>query len=369
MIRSITELTEKELSGKKVLLRVDFNVPVLNGEISEYHRIKAVQETINYLLNRNAIVALLSHITAIKSFEPIFVKIKETIGKDLKFLSDCVGNVLKENLSQANPGDIFLLENVRQYDGEENNDEKFAEKLAKSFDIYINDAFAESHRNYASMAAITKFLPSYAGFLLMKEIRNLTKAIETPKDGKTLILGGAKISTKFPVIKNFLDKSENILIGGAVANVFLKAEGVDIKKSLTDDKFLDDASNLINSSGNLIIPEDYIISDFDEMILDIGPKATEKFLEIIKNSRMIIWNGPLGKAEIEKFSYSSKKIAEAIISSNAFSVVGGGDTIAFIEKIGLIDKFSYISTGGGAMLEFLAGNKLPGLETLDYYSA
>ncbi|MDO8743115.1 MAG: phosphoglycerate kinase [Candidatus Azambacteria bacterium] len=366
MIKLLTDLTEKELSGKKVLLRVDFNVPVLDGEISEYYRIKAVQETIEYLLNRNAIVAVLSHITAIKSFEPIFVKIKETIGKDLKFLSDCIGNAVKENLSKANPGDIFLLENVRQYDGEENNDEKFAEKLAEPFDIYVNDAFAASHRNHASIVSVTKFLPSYGGTLLMKELKNLKKVLELPKEGKTLILGGAKIDTKFPVIKNFIDKAENILIGGAIANVFLASRGIDIKKSLTDDNFLEDALDLLKEK-NIIIPDDYIISD--DMILDIGEKTTDKFVEIINKSKLVIWNGPLGKAEIPEFSHSSEKIAKFIVDSGAFSVVGGGDTIAFLEDRGLINKFNYVSTGGGAMLEFFAGNKLPGLEALDYYSA
>ena len=342
MIKLITELTEKELRGKKVLLRVDFNVPVENGKISNTYRIRAHKETINYLINRDVLVSVLSHITAVESFVPLSGQIKEVLGTS----------------------NFILLENVRQNLGEETNDLEFAKKLAEPFDIYVNDAFAACHREHASVSAITKFLPSYGGLLLMKEIRNLTKTVETPREGKTLILGGAKISTKFPVIKNFLDKADNILIGGAVANIFFKAKGIDIKKSLTDDKFLDEASNLINSNNNLIIPEDYIFSD--EMILDIGPKAVEKFLEIIKNSKMIIWNGPLGKPEIEKFSYSSQKIAEAIASSDIFSVIGGGDTIAFLEKIDLIDKFGYISTGGGAMLEFLAGKTLPGLTALGY---
>jgi len=365
MIKSLIDLTEKELYGKKVLLRVDFNVPVLNREISEYYRIEAIQETIDYLLNRNAIVAILSHITAIKSFEPIFVKIREIIGKDLKFLSDCIGDAVKESLSKAISGDIFLLENVRRYDGEENNDEKFAEKLAVNFDIYVNDAFAVCHREHASVSAVTKFLPSYAGFLFVKEIENLNKIIKSPKEGKTLILGGAKINTKFPVIKNFLDKAENILIGGAVANVFLKASGVDIKKSLTDDNFSEDAKNLLKEE-NLIIPNDYKVSN--DMILDIGEKTADKFVETINKSKIVIWNGPLGKTEIPEFSHSSEKIAKAVTNFGVFSVVGGGDTIAFLEKNGLLDKFSYISTGGGAMLEFLAGKTLPGLLALGYIS-
>lgn len=341
MIKSITELTEKELSEKKVLLRVDFNVPVLNGKILDAYRIKAHKETINYLLRYGAKLTLLSHITAVESFEPLLDQIKTILQTD----------------------NFSLFDNVRKYSGEETNNEEFAKELADSFDIYINDALSVSHRNHASIVAITKFLPSYAGLLLLKEIENLIKVIKTPKKGKALILGGAKINTKFPVIKNFLDKAENILIGGAVANVFLKANGIDIQKSLTDDKFLEDAKNLLKEE-NLVIPEDYIISD--DMILDIGEKTTDKFVEIISKSKIVIWNGPLGKTEIPELASSTKRIAEAIIKSGTFSVVGGGDTIAFLDKNSLINKFSYISTGGGAMLEFLAGKTLPGLKALNY---
>ena len=342
MITPISQLNEKELSGKKVLLRVDFNVPVENGRISEAYRIKAHKETVDYLISRNAAVTRLSHIAAVESFEPLKDQIKEILGTK----------------------DFSLYENVRKFNGEEINDAEFAKELAKPFDIYVNDSFSVSHRNHASIVAITKFLPHYAGLLIIKEIKNLKKVLELPKEGKTLIIGGAKIDTKFPVIKNFLNKAENILIGGAVANVFLKASNFDIKKSLTSDNFLDDARSILKEE-NIIIPEDYVF--YNDMILDIGPKTTNKFLEIIKKSKTIVWNGPLGKTEIEKLSINTKEIAEAIINSGALSIVGGGDTIAFIEKIGLIDKFGYISNGGGAMLEFLAGNKLPGLEALGYY--
>lgn len=342
MIKKITDLTEKDLFGKKVLLRVDFNVPVLDGKILETYKVKAHKETIDYLTSRGAKLTLLSHITTVESFEPLLEQIKTILGTE----------------------DFFLYENVRKYKGEETNDEKFAKELANSFDIYINDAFAVSHRKHASVVAITKFLPSYAGLLFIKEIENLKKILESPKEDKTLILGGAKVSTKFPVIKNFLDKAENILIGGAIANVFLKARGIDIKKSLTDDKFLKDAKNLLKEE-TLIIPEDYLVSN--DMILDIGQKTIDKFVKIISESKMVIWNGPLGKAEAEQFANGTKKIAEAVSNSGAFSVIGGGDTIAFLEKNNIIGKFSYVSTGGGAMLEFLAGNKLPGLEALGYY--
>lgn len=342
MIRPITELKEKELRGKKILLRVDFNVPVEKGKILDAYRIKAHKETIDYLINRGAKLTLLSHITAVESLKPLTKQIQK---------------ILRTK-------DFSLFENVRKYEGEEANDEKFARDIAKLFDIYINDAFSVSHRNHASIVAITNFLPSYAGFLIIKETENLNKVLKFPKDGKTLIIGGAKIGTKFSVIKNFLDKSENILVGGAVANVFLKAGGVDIKKSLTDDNFLKDAKNLLKEKS-IVIPEDYIF--FNDIILDVGRGTASKFSEIINKSKIIVWNGPLGKSEIKKFSISTKKIAEAVVNSDAYSIVGGGDTIAFLEKINLISEFNYVSTGGGAMLEFLAGNKLPGLEALGYY--
>jgi len=364
MIRLITNLTKKELYGKKVLLRVDFNVPIENGKISEVYRIKAAKETIDFLISRGAIIGLTSHIAAIDSFKPVLSQIKEIMGINFNFIDDCIGESVEAGLNSAKPGDIFLLENIRKYGGEEKNDINFAKSLAEPFDLYINNAFSASHRNHASLVAITKFLPSYAGFLLIKEIEKLSSTLSIPKERKTLILGGAKIETKFPVIKNFLDKAENILIGGAIANVFLKAKNVDVKKSLIDDNFLPEAKKLLEKNSLIIIPEDYIMED--EIILDIGPKTVDEFKEIIFKSKVIIWNGPLGKVEEEKFSISSKKISEAIINSGAFSVVGGGDTIAFLEKLALIDKFNYVSTGGGAMLEFLAGNKLPGLLALGY---
>ena len=363
MIKSIAELTKKELAGKKVLLRVDFNVPVADKKISEFYRLDVAKETIDYLSSCGAIIALLSHITAINSFEPIFSEIKKRLGREMKFISDCAGPDVKDNLSRADPGDIFLLQNIRKYEGEEKNDEEFAKTIAKPFDIYVSDAFAASHRNHASLVSITKFLPFYGGLLLMKEIESLTKVIKMPSEGKTMILGGTKIETKFPVIKNFIDKAENILIGGAIANVFLKAKGIDIKKSLTDDNFLEDALDFLKKE-NIIIPDDYIISN--DIILDIGERTIDRFTKTIDESKMVIWNGPLGKTEVPEFAHSSKRVAQAIVDSRTFSIAGGGDTIAFLEKEGLIDKFNCVSTGGGAMLQFLSGKKLPGLIALGY---
>lgn len=364
MIKSITELTEKDLRRKKVLLRIDFNVPIENGRVSETYKIKAHKETIEFLVSSGAIIGLISHMAAVDSFSTIFSQISDILGYNLNFLNDCIGPSVESSLKNAKSGDIFLLENVRKHNGEEENNVEFARELSKSFDLYINNAFSESHRKYASVASITQFLPPYAGLLLIKEVENLGKVIKLPKEKKTLIIGGAKVETKFPVIKNFIDKAENILVGGAVANVFLKSSGVDIKESLVDDDFLDESKKLL-ANPSIVVPEDYIF--FNDMILDIGPKTADKFSEIIKNSETIIWNGPLGKIEVSELSSGTKAVAEAIINSGAFSVVGGGDTIAFIEKNNLVDRFNYVSVSGGAMLQFLAGNKLPGLEVLGYY--
>lgn len=364
MIKPITALTEQELNGKKVLLRVDFNLPVAEGKISEFYRVDAAKETIDFLSSRGAIVGILSHITAVKSFEPIFEQIKTRLAPEIKFISGAaIGGEVAANLGAAAPGDVFMLENVRQHEGEEKNDEDFAKKLAANFDIYVNDAFAACHRAHASLTSIAKFLPAYGGPLLMKEIENLARAIETPREGKTLILGGAKVESKLPVIENFLYRAENILIGGVVANVFLKAKGVDIGKSLVDDNFLPKAKQLMEAKSDLGIPDDFII--WNGMILDIGQNTLLGYKNVIAKSKMIIWSGPLGKIETPEFARGSEAIARAIAESGAFSIIGGGDTLAVIGKLNLKDKFGYVSTGGGAMLEFLAGKTLPGLKALN----
>jgi len=332
------ESDKQELKEKKVLLRVDFNVPVSDGKILEKYRIKTQRKTIDYLISSGAIVGLVSHITAVNSFESVADQIREILGLDFIFISDCVGAEVENSLKNAKPGDIFLLENVRKYKGEEKNDTKFAKELTKPFALYINNAFSICHRNHASVVAITSFLPSHAGPLLVEEIGHLSKVLESPKENKTLIIGGNKIDTKLPVIKNFIDKAEHILIGGAITE------------------------NMLEKNPSIIFPKDYISEN--GVISDIGPGTIKEFIDIISNSKIIIWNGPLGRTEIEKFSRGSEEISKAIVNSGAFSVVGGGDTIAFLEKEGLIDKFNYICTGGGAMLEFLAGNKLPGLSAL-----
>ncbi len=372
-MKKIQEL--KNLNNKKVLLRVDFNVPVSNGEVGEKYRIQSHhKETIDFLLLAGAKTALVSHIDG--SFKDIAVKVEEILGHQLSFEEDILNPKLDSQLT--------LFENIRKkYEGEEINDSGFAEDLAKNFDIYVNDAFSVSHRFHASVSALTKFLPSYGGFLLQKEVENLNKVLDEPAEGKTIILGGAKISTKLPVIKNFLDKAEYILVAGALANAIFKFKGLNIGRSAVEDSEMAEPLKETDwGNPKILLPKDIIVSEDskgaakvlpvqnledNQMILDIGPETAKQFSEVVKKSKTVIFNGPLGLAEVEVFSAGTKIVLDSIIRSGAFSVVGGGDTLALVEKLGLFDKFGYISTGGGAMLEFLAGNKLPGLDALGYY--
>ncbi|MBI4160370.1 MAG: phosphoglycerate kinase [Candidatus Yanofskybacteria bacterium] len=378
----LDELKPEALAGKKVLLRVDFNAPVpklpfaLKPNIVppdiETFRIKAHKHTLDYLVNAGAKVTLVSHHDILKSFEPIVGQLGDILARRLELIS------LGKLQAPGGQGDLVLLDNIRQDPREEQNDDGFAAGLAEGFDLYVNDAFSVSHRNHATVAAITKFLPAYGGLLLKKEIENLAQAIETPMAGKVLIIGGAKISTKEPVIKNFLDKAEKILIGGAIANDFFQAQGIKVGNSIVDDLITPDFT-----SPKILLPEDILVSadlsgasvaaarqvadiGAEEIIVDLGPKSAQKFAEIIADSSIAIWNGPLGLAEVEAFAGGTKAVAQAVAAAK-HSIIGGGDTIAAADKLGLLSKFSFVSTGGGAMLEFLAGNKLPGLEALGYY--
>jgi phosphoglycerate kinase len=274
---------------------------------------------------------------------------------------------------------LLLLDNIRQDSREIQNDEGLAVSLSNGFDYYVDSAFAVMHREHASIVAITKHLPSYAGLLTKKEVEGLSRAINAPADGKIFVLGGAKISTKMPVIKNFIDRAEKILIGGALANDFFQAQGINVGISVVDDTVSSDVR-----SENIILPGDFITNikggDSDsirlykkvinigaaEAILDIGPKTAEEWAEMIERSKMVIWNGPMGYFEHKDFEEGTEVIAEAVAKVE-HSIIGGGDTIAAVDKFGFLDKYGFVSTGGGAMLEFLAGNKLPGLEALGYY--
>ncbi|MEK7203586.1 MAG: phosphoglycerate kinase [Patescibacteria group bacterium] len=373
-MKKIQDLSESDLKDKKVFLRVDFNVPIQltdnSKQLTETYRIKAYKETIDFLFSAGAKVALVSHVAS--SFKDIIREIGEILGHQVTFEDDILNPQFNSQLT--------LFENVRKYEGEQINDSGFAEDLAKNFDVYVNDAFSVSHRKHASVSVITKFLPSYSGFLMAKEVENLDKVINEPAQGKTVILGGAKVATKLPVIKNFLGKAEHILVAGALANTVFKAKGLKIGKSTVEEV----EEQIDWNNPKMILPKDIAVSEdksgetFPEVfpvkdleenqyILDIGPETIKEFSGIIKNSKTVIFNGPLGLAEIEVFSNGTKTVLDSMIRSGAFTVIGGGDTLALVEKLGLLDKFSYVSTGGGAMLEFLAGNKLPGLGALGYY--
>jgi len=361
----MNNLRQADLKDKKVLLRVDFDVPVSDkGQIEEPFRIKKQKETLDYLISHGAKVVMVAHISdksVNQSFAELISQLHIILGHEINFLKTVpeIGAYLENYASPA------LLENIRKNDGEEKNDLGFAKQLAEGFDLYINNAFAVCHRNHASVSAVAGILSSYAGFLIEEETAMLQTVIDAPKNEKLLIMGGAKASTKIPVIKNFLDKADRILIGGVIANDILKAQGKDVRDSLVDENALELLSGLDLNNPQLILPKDYNISQ--GKMLDIGPEAIKEFSDIIKNYKMIIWNGPMGMFEEDNFAEGTRTIAQAIADSSATKIIGGGDTISAIDKFGLGGRFDFVSTGGGAMLAFLAGEKLPGLEALEYY--
>lgn len=355
-LRDITDLKDK-----KVLLRVDFDVPVSGkGQIEEPFRIKKQKETLDYLVEHGAKVVMAGHLhTGGESFSALVPQLHMLLGYEVGFIKTIEG--ISEYLERYSaPG---LLENTKSFVGEEEGGKDFTESLAKNFDLYINNAFATCHRGYASIVGVTKLLPSYAGLVIEQEVAQLTKVIEAPKEGKVVIIGGAKASTKVPVIKNLIDKSEAILLGGVVANDVLKEKGQDMGSSVVDAEAHDLLAGLDLNDSRLVIPKDFII--FDNKILDIGDETMLHYMDIVSKAKMIIWNGPLGLFENPVFAKGTNEIAQAIVSSSAFKVIGGGDTISAVDKIGLLNKFDFVSTGGGAMLSFLAGDKLPGLEALN----
>lgn len=351
---------DTDLKDKKVLLRVDFDVPVSEkGEIEEPFRIKKQKEALDYLVERGAHVVMVAHISDVESFADLVPQLHILLGQEFDFIK----SVADISTWLAGSGKIALLDNIRQNSKEEKNDSEFAKELAKGFDLYVNNAFAVCHRNHASVSAITKVLPSYAGLLVEQEVAQLNKVIEAPKEGKIVIMGGAKASTKVPVIKHLIDKAETILLGGVVANDFLKEKGQDMGSSVVDADAHELLTGLDLNDSRLVIPKDFVV--FDNKILDIGEETMRQYLDIISKAKMIIWNGPMGLFENPVFSKGTDEIANAVISSKAISIIGGGDTISAVGKLGTLDRFSFVSTGGGAMLAFLAGEKLPGLDALN----
>jgi phosphoglycerate kinase len=349
-------------TGKNVLFRTDFDVPLdENKMIAEPYRVKKQKAGIDLLMSSGAKIGLIAHITSVDSFNELRPQFEELLGRKIIFVQE-VEQLLPAVESAVN-GELVLLENTRKFKGEKDNDEEFAKKLSQGFHYYINNAFAVCHRKHATIYAITKYLNSFAGPLVQEEVVQLEKVLLAPKEGKIFIMGGAKGETKVPVIKNFLDKAERVLIGGVIANDFLKVEGEDIKKSRVDDDPAKLLEGVNPKNPALVLPEDYIWAD--EMILDIGPKTILNFSDIATKAKMIIWNGPMGWFEKKGFEKGTEAIAVAVASSKGFKLLGGGDTVAAVSGVGL-DKFDFVSTGGGAMLSFLSGEILPGLEALDY---
>jgi len=379
---------ETDVKNKKVLLRADFNVDLdENGKILSDFRIRAVLPTIDYLFQNGASrIIIISHLGKPKAgdekltLKPVGEKLQQLLGKPVVFLDDCRGEKIKKAIGEAANSSTILLENLRFYPEEENNDNNFAKELASLADIYVNDAFGVCHRLNASVAAVTKFLPSFAGLLLKKEIENLNKVMAGFERPLVLILGGAKISTKLPLIKKFLGMADYVILGGALASTVLKAWDFEVGESLVETRMLKEAGSLGSNRAELLMPGDFLVADSfegkvfkkrimgevkeNEIILDIGDDSIRTFNQIIKEAKTIVWNGAMGYFENPLFKNGTEEIAKSISQASAFSVVGGGETLIVLEKMNLMEKISFVSTGGGAMLQFLSGEEMPGLLAL-----
>ncbi len=384
-----------DLSNKKVLVRVDFNVPLdkKTKQITDDTRIRAAVPTIQYLMQQRAVVVLASHLGRPDgerkpeySLAPVAKRLPELLGKEVVFLDDCIGESVKNAIKAAKSGDVILLENVRFYAGEEKNDPEFSRQLAEGLDCLVNDAFGTAHRGHASNKGVTKYLsPAVAGLLLEKELEYFGKVIDNPDRPLVAILGGAKVSGKLQVINNLMKKVDTLLIGGGMMFTFLKAKGLEIGSSLVEENLIETAKEILasaqQSGTNLLLPTDCVVADKFEatantklvsveqipsgwMGLDIGPASIQLFANALKGAKTVVWNGPMGVFEMDAFSKGTVDLAKMIAESGVVSIIGGGDTVAAIEKAGVSEKMSFISTGGGASLELLEGKELPGVAAL-----
>ena len=383
-------VTDLDVEGKKVIVRVDFNVPIKEGKITDDTRITAALPTINYLLEHGAAVILMSHLGRPKtkedtqfSLRPVAEHLATLVDAPVKFAADCRGEIAKTAAADLKAGEVLVLENTRFYPEETKNGVEMSKDLASLADLFVNDAFGSAHRAHSSTAGIADYLPAAAGFLMEKEIKYLGNAIADPVRPFVAILGGAKISDKIGVIENLLKTADKILIGGGMANTFLKAQGYEMADSLVEAEVLDTAKDLISrAEDKIMLPVDMVLGNaFDaeaEMrmaalgdvptgwrMLDVGPLTVEQFSDVILSAGTVVWNGPMGVFEFPRFAEGTFGVARAVANSDAISIIGGGDSVSAINQSGLSDKITHISTGGGASLEMLEGLELPGLAVLN----
>ena len=393
--KTLASLSAPDLSGKKVLMRADFNVPVDHGSITDDTRIRAAIPTIQDLIDKGAKVILTSHFGRPKGkvnesmrLTLVGERLSEVLGKEVKKCDDCIGEEVTSTVTAMKDGDVVLLENVRFYPGEEGNDPEFAKQLASVADIYVNDAFGTAHRAHASTEGVTRYLsPSVGGYLIEKELKFLQGAIDNPQKPLAAIIGGSKVSSKIGVIEALLDKCDKLLLGGGMIFTFYKARGLSVGKSLVEEDKIELAKSLEAKAKEkgvtMLLPTDVVVADkFDPeantqtvsieaipdgwMGLDIGPESAKVFQDALADCKTVIWNGPMGVFEMEKFAKGTEAIAQTLADKqDAITIIGGGDSVAAVEQLGLGEKMSHISTGGGASLELLEGKKLPGIVALD----
>jgi phosphoglycerate kinase len=390
---SVRTIQDADLSNKRVIARVDFNVPVKDGTVSDDTRIRGAMPTIEYVLEQPGTkLILMSHLGRPKgkwdeglSLKPVAERLSELLGKPVKMAPNCVGPDVEKMVAEMAPGEVLLLENLRFHPEETDNDAGFAGNLARLADIYVNDAFGTAHRAHASTEGITRHLPAFAGFLIEKEVAFFEPVVKSPQQPFVAIIGGAKVSTKISVLETLLPNCSTLVIGGGMAYTFLKVQGHEIGKSLVEEDYLDTAKDLIakaeKAGVEIVLPVDHVVAaEFsesaepeavdgvdvpaDKLGMDIGPKTIEKIASVISGAKTVLWNGPMGVFEFDAFAKGTLEIARKVAEADAATIVGGGDSVAAVNKFGLAEKIDHVSTGGGASLEFLEGKTLPGIAAL-----
>lgn len=389
---AVKTINDADLKGKKVLSRVDFNVPLKDGVVTDDTRIRAALPTIEAILAKDASLVLMSHLGRPKgekkpelSLAPVARRLAELLNKEVKIAPDVIGSEVESMVSALKPGEVLLLENVRWYAGEEKNDPAFVSELANFGEVFVNDAFGTAHRAHASTEGLAHKMPAYAGLLIEKEVKFMEPFVTSPEQPMVAVVGGAKVSSKIGVLESLLPKCSSLIIGGGMTYTFLKAQGKEIGNSLLEEEYLETAKSLLSQAEKagveVILPVDHVVaSDFKEdaapepvddvnvpsgkIAMDIGPKSIAKCKEVIAKAKSIVWNGPMGVFEFDAFAKGTEEVARAIAESSAVSVVGGGDSVAAANKFKLADRMSHVSTGGGASLEFLEGKDLPGIAAL-----